>query len=526
MTMLVRNRHGRSLRLTATLLFALSSVGSTANAQGAACSLNFTSPQVIPIAGTLGDVIVDDRCEYVYVTNTTQNRVEVFSLQTLTLQPPIQVGSQPVGLDITPDGTRLYVANTGGNNISVVDLMQRIELRKITVPSGFSNDTPYSIAIASNELALFSTTFAGSGFGARMMQLDLVTDAVTQRTDFWFSGTTTERTQLSASGDRGTIGIVAGDISSGPVFKYTANTNTFSPEKDLNAFISTVSLDQTGSTFLVTPGAYVLDAALGLTGTISLEPGWGGNATDPGGAIGYKAVASRVDVLDLVAFLKTGELPLGDTVNQAALYNTVGHMDISGEGRLLAIITDHGLSLVGTGVAPPLDTTAPVLKVPREITVPSTSPAGAVVSFVVTATDDTDPNPTVSCTPTSGSLFPIATTTVMCTATDASENSVTATFLVHVIGPQLGPRELLEDVLADVLAGRLGPGRSLASKLRSALAALARGTRTNACGIVGALANEVRAQSGKQLTAQHATRLMMRLDAARAALGCVRIGEP
>ena len=186
--MVATNLNEQRLLITATLILAFWSVSRTAGAQGAPCSPSSKSPLLVPVAGTLGDVIVDDRCEFVYLTNTTQNRVEVFSLQTRTLQAPIQVGAQPMGLDITPDGTRLYVANAGGNNISVVDLTQRVELRKITVPAGFLNDTPYSIAIAGNGLALFSTTFAGSGFGARMMQLTLATDAVTQRTDFWFQG--------------------------------------------------------------------------------------------------------------------------------------------------------------------------------------------------------------------------------------------------------------------------------------------------------------------------------------------------
>src|SRR4051812_40219883 len=247
--------------LVLTIAMAYSLVGSTrpaaaemAVASITPCVAQFASPVVVPIGGALGGVVVDDVCKHVYVTNTTQNRVEVFSLEAMTLEAAIPVGSQPVGLDITPDGKTLYVANSGGSNISVVDLSTRVEVRRITVPSTFSNDTPFSIAIAGNGLALFSTTFAGSGFGGRLLQLTLATDQVSPRPDFWFSGSTTERTILAASKDRSTVGIVAGDISSGPVFTYHAATNTFSPEKDLNSFISDVGLSANGSTILVTPG--------------------------------------------------------------------------------------------------------------------------------------------------------------------------------------------------------------------------------------------------------------------------------
>ena len=63
----------------------------------------------------------------------------------------------------------------------------------------------------------------------------------------------------------------------------------------------------------------------------------------------------------------------------------------------------------------------------------ATSKSGARVSYTVTATDNVDPNPTVKCTPPSGSLFPLGQTPVNCTATDASGNKSTGTFIVKVI---------------------------------------------------------------------------------------------
>jgi hypothetical protein len=80
------------------------------------------------------------------------------------------------------------------------------------------------------------------------------------------------------------------------------------------------------------------------------------------------------------------------------------------------------------------DTTPPVLHgVPADITAEATSAAGATVTYTSpTATDTVDPSPTVSCSPTSGSTFPLATTTVTCTATDASGNHSSASFHVTV----------------------------------------------------------------------------------------------
>jgi hypothetical protein len=86
------------------------------------------------------------------------------------------------------------------------------------------------------------------------------------------------------------------------------------------------------------------------------------------------------------------------------------------------------------------DTTAPTLNLPADITAEATSGAGAAVSYTVTATDNVDPNPTVSCTPASGSTFPLSTTTVNCTATDASGNQSSGSFTITVrdtTGPTL-----------------------------------------------------------------------------------------
>jgi len=74
-----------------------------------------------------------------------------------------------------------------------------------------------------------------------------------------------------------------------------------------------------------------------------------------------------------------------------------------------------------------VDSTPPSFFIHNDVTVETLDPAGAVYSYTVTATDDTDPSPAVSCAPLSGSLFPVGTTQIECTATDASGNSVTKT---------------------------------------------------------------------------------------------------
>ena len=101
------------------------------------------------------------------------------------------------------------------------------------------------------------------------------------------------------------------------------------------------------------------------------------------------------------------------------------------------------------------DGTAPVLTVPSTISASPASPAGAVVEFLVTARDDTDPNPTVSCFPASGSMFPIGRTTVSCTATDARGNHASASFAV-VVGDSTPPILRLPNLVTVEATGPFG----------------------------------------------------------------------
>ena len=84
--------------------------------------------------------------------------------------------------------------------------------------------------------------------------------------------------------------------------------------------------------------------------------------------------------------------------------------------------------------SPPQSTTTspPTLQFPSSITVQATSSTGATASYAVKATDYTGLSIPVSCSLPSGSTFPIASTTVTCTATDTYGNTASGTFTVTV----------------------------------------------------------------------------------------------
>ncbi|HLE91865.1 MAG TPA: HYR domain-containing protein, partial [Anaerolineales bacterium] len=85
-----------------------------------------------------------------------------------------------------------------------------------------------------------------------------------------------------------------------------------------------------------------------------------------------------------------------------------------------------------------VDTTAPTLTLPGNITTNATGPSGAVVTYSASATDIVDGSLLVSCNPASGSTFALGSTSVNCSATDSHGNSTNGSFIVNVQDPD-GP---------------------------------------------------------------------------------------
>ncbi len=84
-----------------------------------------------------------------------------------------------------------------------------------------------------------------------------------------------------------------------------------------------------------------------------------------------------------------------------------------------------------------VDTQPPVVTVPANITAQATASSGAVVTFAASATDPVYGTLPVTCSPASGSTFLLGTTTVKCTAIDASGNTSSASFTVTVVDTEL-----------------------------------------------------------------------------------------
>src|SRR3954453_8965184 len=162
--------------------------------------------------------------------------------------------------------------------------------------------------------------------------------------------------------------------------------------------------------------------------------------------------------------------------------------------------------------ATPRGTVAPVITV-APVTVDATGPAGALVLYSATATDDLDGARPVICTPAAG-LFAIGGTSVTCTATDLGNNTATAGFVVTV----RGAASQLADLWTAV--DGIGPGQSLINKVSNVQATGANNDVAGSCSMLSAFGHEVGAQSGKKIPADTAASLIADASRIQAVLSC------
>jgi hypothetical protein len=210
-------------------------------------------------------------------------------------------------------------------------------------------------------------------------------------------------------------------------------TYTVSAYDSVDGALTPSCTPASGGTFPVgtTPVACTATDAAGNTGhgafdvtvvdttppALTLPGDLGAEATSPAGA----AVTFDVSALDLVdggvpvdCDHAPGTFPLG--VTTVACTATDAHGNVSSGSFTVTVV----------------DTTDPVLSLPGDLVREATSAAGAGVVYAASASDTVSGALPATCLPVAGSVFPIGTTTVTCTAVDAAGNDTEGTFDVTV----------------------------------------------------------------------------------------------
>ncbi len=110
----------------------------------------------------LWDIVLDPVRSLVYITNAGYNRIEVFDTVKLQFLPPIPVGQLPHQMAMGLDGNTLYVAETGGETIDMVDLTQMAVIGTITMPPFPRAATAAIVSVNAMAAGLSALQFAAS----------------------------------------------------------------------------------------------------------------------------------------------------------------------------------------------------------------------------------------------------------------------------------------------------------------------------------------------------------------------------
>ena len=171
-----------------------------------------------------------------------------------------------------------------------------------------------------------------------------------------------------------------------------------------------------------------------------------------------------------------------------------------------------------------IDNTAPVISCPNNITLEPTCPTGAIGTYTAPVGTDNCPNPTTTRTAglASGSVFPVGTTTVTYSVTDASGNSASCSFTVTVLTPQAVIQNMINTINGLPLSGSQRQG--LISKLTAALDAINQGKTNVACNKLSDFINQVGTFiNNGNLTAAQGQPLIDSANHVRNYIGCTNL---
>ncbi|MGI8435599.1 MAG: dockerin type I domain-containing protein [Chthoniobacterales bacterium] len=298
------------------------------------------------------DMVFDFAGQNLYISNST-GTVRAFNLSTLSFGATYELGGSLNGMDISRDNSFLLVAQNVTNGAQGT-------FHKVDLTSGMVtniNYTPSSggawdVAIGSNGLAL-ATTVGGL---SPVRQINLTTNAISIRSDAPGAaggGEVFDRTEISRSADGARLVLMEGNISSGPIFTYSATDNTFGPSRNTGSSLSiTGAVNRNGS--LVALGGELYTAPnLSLLHTFdAIDYGVSFSAT---GDIlyGFKLFGDYIVAYNTQTFAELYRFTLRDSSSPQGQFGA-GMLVASADGKWLALSTLSGIRLFQvSGPTPP-----------------------------------------------------------------------------------------------------------------------------------------------------------------------------
>lgn len=314
---------------------------------------------LIPVTTRRG-MVFDHAGNHLYIA-TSSGTVLAYNLTTNQVDNTYTIGSSLNGIDIAADDSFLLAAE---NSVGISQgVFYRLNLSNGSVTNiGYTRASneggAWDVAIASNGLALITTQFQGSGW-VPLRQINLANNSVATRSDDPGSGgggKVTQNTKIQRSADYSRLYLLESNISSGPLFTYSAATNSFSAAAQTDSFLefsaAAVSRDGNilGTRVKDFPHIGTQNTSIDTAANLNFVRGFSGMTS----GVAFDAVqdifytigngGTQIIAFETGTFNELFRLNTGETVNGTAQFGT-GSLVASQDGHYLALATPSGIRL-------------------------------------------------------------------------------------------------------------------------------------------------------------------------------------
>jgi hypothetical protein len=187
------------------------------------------------------DMVHDSKRNRVYIT--AGDSLLVYQMETKSFLPSLVLGGALRGVDISPDGNHLAVADASANNrrvgIYLVDLDAKTPER-VTFAAGLMEGGTYSVAFGEDGGVWISSTINGSGW-APLRKYNPKNRTTIQLQDV------SKNTMLSASADRKVIGFAQASITPGSYGQFFCRATQLSKPTQASSFLYEVGVSRDGA---------------------------------------------------------------------------------------------------------------------------------------------------------------------------------------------------------------------------------------------------------------------------------------
>ena len=430
-------RNPASVALTPDNAF-LYVANASSNSVSVADTATNTVVATVPVGGLPISLAITPNGAFAYVVNLRGNNVSVIDTPTNTVVTTIPVGSFPISIAVSPNGAFAYVVNQGNNNVSVIDTATNTVVT--SVPVGVAPDV---VAVSPDGTLVYVGNNVGPGVGG-ITVIDAATNTVTT------SVTTANQPDGIVFTPNGAFAYIANFVGSSVSVIDTATTTVV-------ATISSASARTPAGAAITPDGAFVyvtnfnsnnvsvIDTA---TNTIvALIPGLVG----PAGIAITHGVSNRAPIASCqnvtvsagpsctaTASVDNGSVdPDGDTLTLSQ--SPAAPYSLGATSVTLTATDPSGASNQCTATVTVVDDTPPTITCPANITTKGNIPNSpfANVDPGTPTTSDNCSGLTVVGTRSDGQAlsapYPIGTTTITQTATDAGGNQASCQQTITVV---------------------------------------------------------------------------------------------